>query len=41
VAALAEARGYAWRQSVAPTPDPFDALADVLDANVRLEFLDL
>ena len=32
VAALAEARGYAWRPSIAPTPDPFEALADVPEA---------
>jgi len=39
VHALAEARGFTWQPAAAAGLDPFDALADVLEATLRLDHL--
>ena len=39
VGALAEARGFTWRADATPPADPYDALADVLEATLRLDGL--
>jgi adenosylcobyric acid synthase len=39
VRALAASRGFTWHPSAAPALDPFDALADVLEATLRLDGL--
>jgi adenosylcobyric acid synthase len=39
VHALAETRGYTWHARATPAPDPYDALADVLEATLRLDGL--
>ncbi|MGI9146550.1 MAG: hypothetical protein ACR2IK_08415 [Chloroflexota bacterium] len=39
VHALAETRGFVWRPGAAVVPDPYDELADILEATVRLNGL--
>jgi adenosylcobyric acid synthase len=39
VHALAATRGFTWHPGAVPAPDPFDALADILEATVRLDEL--
>jgi hypothetical protein len=37
--ALAAPRGFTWHARATPAPDPYDALADVLEATLRLDGL--
>jgi cobyric acid synthase len=37
IAALAAARGFPWAPSASPPLDPFDHLADVLEASLTLD----
>ena len=39
VRALAATRGFSWDSGDAPTPDPYDRLADVLEATLRIDKL--
>jgi adenosylcobyric acid synthase len=39
VQALAGSRGFAWQPGAVTAPDPYDALADVLEATLRLDGL--
>ena len=41
ISALAARRGFAWQPDPRPASDPFDGLADVLDASLRLDVLRL